>query len=77
MTKYMRIAASDEERVANKIGDLFSDFLLDLESIGYNLSRVLPKVIFDRVMTTFDAADFYRQGGDLDEFNKQNWGDTE
>ena len=68
---YKNIGISDEERVANKLGTMFSNFSLDLESVGYYLSRTLPKVVFDRVMITFDAADFYKAGGDIDEFNRQ------
>lgn len=65
------VGMSDEERTARKLGNLFSNFSLDLESVGYYLSRILPKVVFDRAMITFDAADFYQAGGDIDEFNRQ------
>jgi len=68
---YRDVGMSDEERAANKLGTVFSNFNLDLESLGYYISRVLPKVVFDRVMITFDAADFYKAGGDIDEFNRQ------
>jgi hypothetical protein len=31
---------------------------------------VLPQIIFTRTMITFDAADFYKSGGNIDEFDK-------
>ena len=49
---------------------MFSDFGLDLESVGYYISRVIPRVVFDRIMITFDAAEFYKDGGEIDEFEK-------
>lgn len=72
MARYLRhsVRETDEEKAANKIGQIFSDFRLDLESVGYYLSRVLPQIIFTRTMITFDAADFYKDGGDIDQFNK-------
>lgn len=72
MPRYLRhsVRQTDEEKAANKIGEVFSDFRLDLESVGYYLSRVLPQIIFTRTMITFDAADFYKSGGDINEFDK-------
>jgi len=76
MPRYLRhsIRQTDEEKAANKIGEIFSDFRLDLESIGYYLSRVLPYGIFTRAMITFDAADFYKAGGDIEEFGYEDKG---
>ena len=72
MPRYLRhsVRQTDEEKAANKIGEVFSDFRLDLESVGYYLSRVLPQIIFTRTVITFDAADFYKDGGDIEQFNK-------
>jgi len=76
MPRYLRhsIRQTDEEKAAVKIGNIFSDFRLDLESVGYYLSRALPHIIFTRTMITFDAADFYKSGGDIEEFNTEDRG---
>jgi hypothetical protein len=76
MTRFIRhsIRQTDEEKAANKIGEIFSDFRLDLESVGYYLSRVLPHLIFTRTMIAFDAAEFYKSGGDINEFNYEDRG---
>jgi hypothetical protein len=70
MSRYIRHTESNEEKVATKMGSLLSDFTLDLESIGYYLSRILP--IFERVMITMDAADFYRAGGNVDKLDRES-----
>jgi len=51
------------------MGTLFSNFNLDLESVGYYLSRALPFTIFERIMITMDSADFYRAGGNIDKLD--------
>jgi len=71
MSRYVRHTESNEEKVATKMGSLLSDFTLDLESIGYYLSRILPFTIFERVMITMDAADFYRAGGNVDKLDTE------
>ena len=67
---YRNIGVSDEERLVKKLEVMFSDFGLDLESVGYYISRVIPRVVFDRIMITLDAAEFYKDGGEVDEFEK-------
>ena len=67
---YRNIGISEEERLVKKLEVMFSDFGLDLESVGYYISRVIPRVVFDRIMITFDAAEFYKDGGEIDEFEK-------
>ncbi len=72
MSRFLKHVETDEEKVVQKIGKLFSDFNLDLESIGYYLSRALPFTIFERVMITMDAADFYRAGGNVDKLDRES-----
>ncbi len=74
MSRFLKHVETDEEKVVKKLGTLFSDFTLDLESVGYYLSRGLPFTIFERVMITMDAADFYRAGGNVDKLDQENRG---
>jgi hypothetical protein len=71
MSRFLKHVETDEEKVVKKLGTLFSDFTLDLESVGYYLSRGLPFTIFERVMITMDAADFYRAGGNVDKLDTE------
>ena len=71
MSRFIKHIETDEEKVVQKMGKLFSDFNLDLESVGYYLSRGLPFTIFERVMITMDAADFYRAGGNVDKLDTE------
>ena len=71
MSRFLKHIETDEEKVVKKLGSLFSNFNLDLESVGYYLSRALPFTIFERIMITMDSADFYRAGGNIDKLNQE------
>lgn len=71
MSRYLKHVETDEEKVVKKLGTLFSNFNLDLESVGYYLSRGLPFTVFERVMIAMDAADFYRAGGNVNKFDEE------
>ena len=71
MSRFLKHIETDEEKVVKRLGTLFSNFNLDLESVGYYLSRALPFTIFERVMITMDAADFYRAGGNEDKLDTE------
>jgi len=47
-----------EEKVAERISTLLSDFTLDLEKIGYYLARTAPYVIFSRSIEVLESAQF-------------------
>ena len=71
MSRFLKHVETDEEKVVKKLGKLFSDFNLDLESIGYYLSRALPWTVFERIMIALDSADFYRAGGNVDKLDTE------
>ena len=71
MSRFLKHIETDEEKVVKRLGTLFSNFNLDLESIGYYLSRALPFTIFERIMITMDSADFYRAGGNVDKLDTE------
>ena len=74
MSRFVKHIETDEEKVVQKMGTLFSNFNLDLESVGYYLSRALPFTIFERIMITMDSADFYRAGGNVDKLDQEDRG---
>jgi hypothetical protein len=49
---------SNEEKVAEKIGVLLSDFHLDLEKVGVYMSRALPYLVFRRALEVLESAEF-------------------
>jgi len=72
MSRFIKHIETDEEKVVQKMGTLFSNFNLDLESVGYYLSRTLPFTIFERIMISMDSADFYRAGGNVDKLDRES-----
>ena len=49
-----------EEKVAERITVLLSDFNLDLEKIGYYIARDTPYVIFSRAIEVLESAQFQK-----------------
>lgn len=63
-----------EEKVAQKISTLVSDFSLDLEAVGYYMATAVPYVAYSRSLEILDSArynkevaEYYRQGGYYDD----------
>jgi hypothetical protein len=49
-----------EEKVAERMSVLLSDFSLDLEKIGYYIARNTPYVIFSRAIEVLESAQFQK-----------------
>ena len=49
-----------EEKVAERMTTLMSDFSLDLEKVGYYLARTMPYVIFCRSLEVLESAQFQK-----------------
>jgi len=47
-----------EEKVAVKIGNLLTDFTLDLEKVGYYVARATPYLIYRRSLEVLESAQF-------------------
>jgi hypothetical protein len=52
------VTKTNEEKVAEKIGVLLSDFHLDLEKVGVYISRNLPYLVFRRALEVLESAEF-------------------
>ena len=64
-----RLSPTKEEKAAQKIGVVLSDFGLDLESVGYHLAHSIPFVPYSRAVEVLEAAvynkevrEYYEQG---------------
>jgi hypothetical protein len=53
-----KVEKTNEERVAEKIGVLLSDFHLDLEKVGVYMARSLPYLVFRRSLEVLESAQF-------------------
>jgi hypothetical protein len=52
------VEKTKEEKVAERIGTLLSDFNLDLEKVGVYMSRSLPYTVFRRGLEVLESAQF-------------------
>jgi len=56
VSRFVKNAQSNEEKVAIKIGTLLSDFRLDLEAVGFYLSRVNPFTVYRRIAESVESS---------------------
>jgi len=47
---------TDEEKVANKIGNMVSDLRVDLELVGQYLAKSQPYVVYNRLQVIAESA---------------------
>lgn len=57
----MRHRLTDEEKVAKQLAKIVSDITLDLDSIGKHLAIVFPNVVYRRLETIIEAAEYERE----------------
>ena len=57
---FRRLGITKEERIAQAIGRALSDFTLDLEAVGYYLSKQ-PYTIFSRGLTVLESAEYNKE----------------
>jgi len=69
MMRALKLDISKEEKVANAMGKLLSDFSLDLEAVGRYLAITQPYVVYSRAVEVLEATHYnktvaeYRQIG--------------
>jgi hypothetical protein len=54
----IRLGVTDEEKVAQSISRLLSNFSLDLEAVGYYLAKSIPYTIFRRAEEVLESAKY-------------------
>ncbi len=57
---FRRLGVTKEERTAQLIGRALSDFTLDLEAVGYYLSKQ-PYTVFSRGLTVLESAEYNKE----------------
>ena len=53
-----RVIITKEEKIANKIGQLLTDFTVDIEKVGYYMYHANPYLLYRRSMEVLESADF-------------------
>jgi hypothetical protein len=53
---------TDEEKVANKIGNMVSDLRVDLELVGQYLAKSQPYVVYNRLQVIAESAKETKEG---------------
>ena len=66
MRRSIKLATSKEEKVANGITTLLSDFTLDLEAIGFYLAKGSPHIIYTRANEVLEAMQYNKEVDELD-----------
>lgn len=66
----LKLGTSKEEKVANSIGRLISDFSLDLEAVGKYLATTQPYVVYTRVLEILEATEYNKQVAEYREIGK-------
>ena len=66
MYKVVKLAKSQEEKLANKIIVLLSDLSLDLEAVGLYLARTAPHIIYRRGLEILEAMEYNKEVQELD-----------
>jgi len=62
----IKLPKSNEERVANKLTTLLSDYTLDLEAIGFHMARTAPHLIYRRAEEMLEAMQYNKEVTELD-----------
>jgi hypothetical protein len=66
MRRAIKLGVSKEEKVANRITTLLSDFTLDLEAIGFYLAKGSPHIIYTRTNEVLEAMQYNKDVDQLD-----------
>lgn len=66
----IRVATSNEEKVAKSIGRLLSDYSLDLEQVGKYLVVANPHLIYSRAVEVLEAAQYNKEVAEYNEMHK-------
>ncbi len=66
----IRIPTSQEERVAKRIGDLLSDYSLDLEQVGKYIAVSVPYVVYARAIEVLEAAQYNKEVAEYREMTR-------
>ena len=64
--RMIRLGKSKEEKVANQITTILSDLTLDIEAVGFHLSKSSPHLIYCRATEVLEAMQYNKEVQELD-----------
>jgi homoserine acetyltransferase len=53
---------TEEEKIALKLGNILSDLRVDIEQVGRYLARTSPNVVYNRLITVAESAQYEKEG---------------
>lgn len=53
---------TEEEKIALKLGNILSDLRIDIEQVGRYLARTSPNVVYNRLVTVAESAQYEKEG---------------
>lgn len=62
MTFSIRQKSTEEEKIALKLGNILSDLRIDIELVGRYLARTSPHVVYNRLITVAESAQYEKEG---------------
>jgi hypothetical protein len=62
MTFSIRQKSTEEEKIAIKLGNILSDLRIDIEQVGRYLARTSPNVVYNRLITVAESAQYEKEG---------------
>jgi homoserine acetyltransferase len=62
MTFSIRQKSTEEEKIAIKLGNILSDLRIDIEQVGRYLARTSPNVVYNRLVTVAESAQYEKEG---------------
>jgi homoserine acetyltransferase len=62
MTFSIRQKSTEEEKIAIKLGNILSDLRIDIEQVGRYLGRTSPNVVYNRLITVAESAQYEKEG---------------
>jgi homoserine acetyltransferase len=62
MTFSIKQKSTEEEKIAIKLGNILSDLRIDIELVGRYLARTSPNVVYNRLITVAESAQYEKEG---------------
>lgn len=69
MTFSVRHKPTEEEKIALKLGNILSDLRVDIEQVGRYIARTSPNVVYNRLVTVAESAQFEKAGKHYDDID--------
>ena len=66
-----KLPTSKEEKAAARLGQIVSDFTMDLDAIGFYLAHAQPYIILRRAIEVLESAEYNREQIEIGQNNER------